>query len=79
VWALAASDHQQQAEPGEGFVGIDGQGAVGGGEGLHDGDEVEEDSGQRCRDGNMPPAGAVIQRRGQHRQRGDTVENHRNS
>jgi len=36
---------EEQAEHGEGFVGIDGQGAVGGGEGFGDGDEVEEGSG----------------------------------
>ena len=41
--------------------------------------KVKERSCHRCRHSDMPPAGAVIQRRRQHCQRGKAVQNSRNS
>ncbi len=55
-------------------MGVDGQGVVGGVEHLGERDEVEEQAGDGGGDGEMPPARAVVERRRQHRERGDAVE-----
>ena len=49
------------------------QGAVRGDQRFHDGDEVEEHAAQRRWVGKVSPARAVIERRGQHRERGNAV------
>jgi hypothetical protein len=53
--------------------------AVGGGEGFCDGDEVEEDTGECGGDRDVAPTGAVVEGRGQDRERGDAVEDDRDS
>ena len=46
---------------------------------LGEGDEVEEQRGDGGGDGDKAPAAAVVQGRGQHRERGKTVEENRDS
>ena len=58
---------------------VDGQGAVGGDEGFGDGDEVEEDAEHGGGDGDVSPARPVIERGRQHRERGNAVEEDRDS
>jgi hypothetical protein len=60
-------------------VGIDGQAMVGGIEHLSEGDEVEEDGGDGGRDGDVTPAGAVVEGCGQNGERGNAVEKDRDS
>ncbi len=71
--------HQKDCQQGEGLVGFDRQEVVCGVEGLGEGDEVEEDGGDGGGDGDMPPAGAVVQSCGQYRESGDAVEENRDS
>ena len=60
-------------------MGLDRQAVVRGVQGLGQRDEVEERRGDDRRERDVPPAGTVIQRRGQHRERGHAVEEHRDS
>jgi hypothetical protein len=46
---------------------------------LCDGDEVEEDTDECGGDGDVAPTGAVVEGRGQDRERGDAVEDDRDS
>ena len=62
-----------------GLVGIDGQRVVRGVEHLGQRDEVEEHAHDGERDGEMPPARTVVERRWQHRERGNAVEEDRDS
>jgi hypothetical protein len=73
------SADKEKAEKGLGLVGVDWQSMVGGVEHLGERDEVEEDGGDRGGDGNVPPAGAVVERGGQDRKRGYAVEEDRDS
>jgi hypothetical protein len=70
---------QQQTEESLSLVCVDRQSMVSGVEHLGQGDEVEEDSSESGRDGDMPPTGAVVQSRGQYRERGYTVKQDRDS
>ena len=72
-------DGEEEAEEGLGFVGVDGEAMVGGVEHLGERDEVEEDGGGGGGDGDVTPAGAVVEGRGQDRERGDAVEEDRDS
>ena len=70
---------EEEAEEGLGLVGVDRQGVVGGVEHLGERDEVEEDGGDGGGDGNVTPAGPVVEGCGQHRERGYAVEEDRDS
>jgi hypothetical protein len=70
---------KEKAKEGLGLVGVDWQSMVGGVEHLGQGDEVEEDGGEGGRDGDVPPAGPVVQSGGQDRERGYAVEEDRDS
>src|SRR5438270_11321638 len=48
-------------------------------EGFGERDEVEEDSGDGGGNGDVPPAGAVVKGGGQNGERGDAVEENRDS
>ncbi len=72
-------DGEEEGEEGLGLVGVDGEGVVGGVEHLGQGDEVEEDGGDGGGDGDVAPARAVVEGRGQDRERGDAVEEDRDS
>ena len=52
---------------------------VGGVEHLGEGDEVEQDGGEGGGDGDVAPAGAVVEGSGQNRERGYAVEENRDS
>jgi hypothetical protein len=60
-------------------VGVDRQAMVGGVEHLGEGDEVEEDGCNGGGDGDVPPAGTVVEGCGQDRERGYAVEKDRDS
>ena len=60
-------------------MGVDRQRVVGGVEHLGERDEVEESAGDGGGDGEVAPAGAVVEGRGQHREGGDAVEEDRDS
>jgi len=62
-----------------GYLKVDGQGVVGRVEHLGERDEVEEDGGNGGGDGDVPPAGTVVERGGQDRERGYAVEKDRDS
>jgi hypothetical protein len=68
---------KEEAKEGLGLVSVDWQSMVGGVEHLGQGDEVEEDGGEGGRDGDVPPAGAVVEGGGQDRERGYAVEEDR--
>ena len=70
---------EDEAEEGLGLVGVDGQAMVGGVEHLGERDEVEEDGGDGGGDGDVTPAGTVVERDGQNREGGDAVEKNRDS
>jgi hypothetical protein len=72
-------EDQEEAQPGERLMRIDGQGAMGCGERFDDGDEVEEGSGERCGHGDVSPARAVVECGRQHRECGDAVEDNRDA
>jgi hypothetical protein len=65
---------QDESQHRLGFVGVYGQGVVGGVEHLGEGDEVEEGRGDGGGDGDAGPAEAVVQGRGQDCERGGAVE-----
>ena len=58
---------------------LDRHAVVGGVEHLGEGDEVEEDGGGGGGNGDVAPAGTVVEGRGQHRERGEAVEKDRDS
>jgi hypothetical protein len=60
-------------------VGVDRQTMVGGVEHLGERDEVEEDGSDGGRNGDVTPAGAVVEGSGQNRERGYAVEEDRDS
>ena len=60
-------------------MGVDGETMVGGVEHLGQGDEVEEDGGDGGGDGDVTPAGTVVEGGGQHCERGYAVEKNRDS
>ena len=70
---------EEEAEEGEGFVSVDGEAVVSGVEHLGQRDEVKEDGGDGGWDGEMTPAGAVVESSGQNRERGYAVEKNRDS
>jgi hypothetical protein len=70
---------EEEAEEGLGLVGVYGKGVVGGVEHLGERDEVEEDGGDGGGDGDVTPAGTVVEGGGQDRERGDAVEKDRDS
>jgi hypothetical protein len=72
-------DGEDEAEEGLGLVGVNGQAVVGGVEHLGERDEVEEDRHGGGGDGDVTPAGAVVERGGQNRKRGNAVEEDRDS
>lgn len=55
-------------------MGIDGEAVVGGVEHLGERDEVEDECGNSGRDGDVPPAGTVVEGRREDGQRGDAIE-----
>ncbi len=67
-------DGEEEAEEGLGLVGVDRETMVGGVEHLGERDEVEEDGGDGGGDGDVTPAGAVVEGRGEDSERGDAVE-----
>ena len=60
-------------------MGVDGEAVVGGVEHLGERDEVEEDGGDGGGDGDVAPAGAVVEGGGQDGERGYAVEEDRDS
>ena len=70
---------EEKAEEGLGLVSVDREGVVGGVEHLGERDEVEEDSGNGGRDGDVTPAGTVVEGGRQDRERGYAVEEDRDS
>ncbi len=60
-------------------MGVDWEGVVGGVEHLGQRDEVEEQRGDGGGDGDVAPAGAVVERGGQDGERGYAVEENRES
>jgi len=70
---------EDKAEKGLGLVGVDGETVVGGVEHLDERDEVEEECGGGGGDGDVAPAGTVVQRRRKDGERGNTVEENRDS
>ena len=68
------ADAEEQREERLELVDLDRQAMVGSAEHLHEGDEVEEDRGGGCGNGNVAPAETVVQGRGQDRERGEAVE-----
>ena len=65
---------EEEAEEGLGLVGIDREGVVGGVEGFGEGDEVEEQRGDGGGDGDVAPAGAVVERGREDGERGNAVK-----
>jgi len=70
---------ENEAEEGLGLVGVDREGVVSGVEHLGQRDEVEEERGGSCGDGDVAPARAIVERGRQHRKRGYAVEKNRDS
>ena len=70
---------ENEAEEGLGLMSVYGEAVVGGVESLGEGDEVEEDGGDGGGDGDVTPAGAVVEGSGQNRERGNAVEKDRDS
>jgi len=70
---------EEEAEEGEGFVGVDGEAVVGGVEHLGERDEVEEDGSGGGRDGDVTPVGTVVEGGRQNGERGYAVEEDRDS
>ena len=52
---------EEESEEGLGFMGVDREAVVGGVEHLGERDEVEEECGDGGRDGDVPPAGTVVE------------------
>jgi hypothetical protein len=73
------SHGEEEAEEGLGLVSVDGETVMGGVEHLGEGDEVEEDGGDGGGDGDVTPAGAVVEGGGQNGERGYAVEEDRDS
>jgi len=73
------SQCEKKAEERLGFVGINGKTVVRRVEHLDERDEVEEDRRGGCRNSNMPPTGTVIQRCRKDSERGNAVEENRDS
>jgi hypothetical protein len=73
------SECEEEAEEGLGLVGVDRQTMMGGVEHLGEGDEVEEDRGDGGGNGNVTPAGTIVEGSGQNRERGYAVEEDRDS
>jgi hypothetical protein len=59
------STGKEQAKEGLGFMRVDRKATVGGVERLGEGDEVEEDGSDGCGDGDVTPAGTVVEGGGQ--------------
>jgi hypothetical protein len=72
-------DSEEEAEEGESFVGVDRKAMVGGVEHLCQRDKMEENGGSGGGDGDVTPAGAVVEGGGQDRERGYAVEEDRDS
>lgn len=72
-------DGEEKAEEREGLMGIDREAMVGGVEHLRQRNKVEEDGGSGGGDGDVTPAGAVVEGGGQDRERGYAVEENRDS
>jgi hypothetical protein len=70
-------DGEEEAEKGLGFVSVDGEAVMGGVEHLGERDKVEEDGGDGGRDGDVAPAGTVVEGRRQDCERSDAVEENR--
>ncbi len=70
---------EKEAEEGLGLVGVDGKAMMGGVEHLGERDEVEENGGDGGGDGDVAPAGAIVEGGGQHGERGYAVEEDRDS
>jgi len=70
---------QEEAEEGLALVGVDGKAMMGGDEHLGQRDEVEEECGDRGRNGDVAPAGTVVERCREDGQRGNAVEKYRDS
>ena len=60
-------------------MGVDGEAVVGGVEHLGQGDEVEEEGGGGGGDGDVTPAGAVVEGGRENGERGNAVEEDRDS
>ena len=65
---------EEESEECLGFVGVDREAVVGGVEHLGERDEVEQKCGYGGRDGDMAPAGTVVEGRREDGQRGDAIE-----
>jgi hypothetical protein len=72
-------ESEEETEEGLGLVGVDRQTMVGGVEHLGERDEVEEDGSDGGRDGDVTPAGTVVEGSRQNRERGYAVEEDRDS
>lgn len=70
---------EEEAEEGLGLVRVDRETVMGGVEHLGERDEVEEDGGDGGGDGDVTPAGAVVEGGGQNGKRGYAVEEDRDS
>ena len=70
-------DGEKQTEESLGFVGVDRETVVGGVEHLGERDEVEEDGRDGGRDGDVTPAGPIVEGGGQDRKRRYAVEEDR--
>ena len=70
---------EEEAEKGLGFVGVDREAMVGGVEHLGEGDEVEENGGDGGGDGDVTPAGTVVEGGGKDGECGYAVEEDRDS
>lgn len=70
---------EDEAEERLGLVGIDREGMMSGVEHLGQRDEVEEECRDGCGDCDVSPAGAVVERCREDRQRGNAVEKNRDS
>lgn len=70
---------ENETEEGKGLMGVDGETMVSGVEHLGEGDEVKEDGGGSGGDGDVPPAGAIVECGGKHGERGYAVEEDRDS
>ena len=72
-------DSEQESQERLSLVGVDRQGVVSGVEHLGERDEVEEERGDGGGDGEVSPAGTVVECGGQDGERGDAVEEDRDS
>lgn len=70
---------EDEAEERLGLVGVDGEAVMCGVEHLDQRDEVEEERGGSGGDGDVTPAGTVVQRCRKDGERGNTVEENRDS